>query len=62
MLYAPAVVIGRKSIWPAPIIAGCVLLFQLMVGVDGACGLNYEHTTAEGPAIAALMDCILDYV
>nr|KAG5700491.1 hypothetical protein BaRGS_013978 [Batillaria attramentaria] len=35
---------------------------QFMVGADGACGLNYEHTTAEGPPIAAIMDHVLDFV
>ena len=32
-----------------------------MVGSEGSSGLNYEHTTAEGPPIAAMMDHILSY-
>ncbi|XP_076455057.1 carnitine O-acetyltransferase-like [Babylonia areolata] len=35
---------------------------QFMIGADGACGLIYEHTTAEGPPIAAIMDHILHFV
>jgi carnitine O-acetyltransferase len=35
---------------------------QFIVGANGACGLNYEHTTAEGPPIAAIMDFSLDAV
>ncbi|XP_070177314.1 carnitine O-acetyltransferase-like isoform X2 [Littorina saxatilis] len=34
---------------------------QFIVGGNGACGLNYEHTTAEGPPIAAIMDHVLDF-
>ena len=29
---------------------------QINVGFDGYCGLTYEHTPAEGPPIATLMD------
>ncbi|XP_052221203.1 carnitine O-acetyltransferase-like isoform X1 [Dreissena polymorpha] len=35
---------------------------QFVVGQDGSCGLNYEHTTAEGPPIVQLMDHCLDYI
>ncbi|PVD21630.1 hypothetical protein C0Q70_17429 [Pomacea canaliculata] len=35
---------------------------QFIVGADGACGLNYEHTSAEGPPVAALLDHVLDFV
>ncbi|ESP03239.1 hypothetical protein LOTGIDRAFT_137716 [Lottia gigantea] len=35
---------------------------QFIVGDDGRCGLNYEHTTAEGPAIAAIMDHVLAFI
>ncbi|KAL5011511.1 hypothetical protein ScPMuIL_010062 [Solemya velum] len=34
---------------------------QFIVGANGTCGLNYEHTTAEGPAIVSLMDHILGF-
>ncbi|XP_041370191.1 carnitine O-acetyltransferase-like [Gigantopelta aegis] len=34
---------------------------QFMIGSEGTSGLNYEHTTAEGPPIAAMMDHILTY-
>ena len=29
---------------------------QFLVGKNGICGLNYEHTTAEGPPVVSLMD------
>jgi hypothetical protein len=32
-----------------------------MVGPDGYCGLNYEHSTAEGGIVTALVDYALDY-
>ncbi|XP_046547612.1 carnitine O-acetyltransferase-like isoform X1 [Haliotis rubra] len=34
---------------------------QFVVGENGVCGLNYEHTTAEGPPIAAIMDHVLTF-
>ncbi|XP_071111606.1 carnitine O-acetyltransferase-like isoform X1 [Haliotis cracherodii] len=34
---------------------------QFVVGEKGVCGLNYEHTTAEGPPIAAIMDHVLTF-
>lgn len=37
----------------------CVL--QFIVGQNGVCGLNYEHTTAEGPPIISIVDHVLDY-
>lgn len=40
----------------------CDKTIQFMIGADGACGLNYEHTTAEGPPVAAIMDHVLDFV
>ncbi|KHJ83009.1 Choline/Carnitine O-acyltransferase, partial [Oesophagostomum dentatum] len=33
---------------------------QLIAGKNGYCGLCYEHTPAEGPPVAALMDFICD--
>ncbi|KAK6737680.1 hypothetical protein RB195_020032 [Necator americanus] len=33
---------------------------QFVAGKDGRCGLCYEHTPAEGPPVAALMDFICD--
>uniref|UniRef100_A0A915AHW4 Choline/carnitine acyltransferase domain-containing protein n=1 Tax=Parascaris univalens TaxID=6257 RepID=A0A915AHW4_PARUN len=33
---------------------------QLIIGTDGYCGVNYEHTAIEGPPVAALMDFICD--
>lgn len=35
---------------------------QFIVGKKGAVGLTYEHTPAEGPPIANLMDHIMDYI
>lgn len=35
---------------------------QFIVGKKGAVGLTYEHTPAEGPPIANLMDHIMDYM
>ncbi|KAL8621111.1 hypothetical protein ACOMHN_048153 [Nucella lapillus] len=35
---------------------------QFVVGVDGVCGLNYEHTTAEGPSVVSIVDFVLDAV
>ncbi|KAL8597550.1 hypothetical protein ACOMHN_033421 [Nucella lapillus] len=35
---------------------------QFIIGADGACGLIYEHTTAEGLPIAAIMDHVMDFV
>nr|XP_011435097.2 carnitine O-acetyltransferase isoform X2 [Crassostrea gigas] len=34
---------------------------QFIVGPNGICGLNYEHTTAEGPPIISIVDHVLDY-
>ncbi|KAK6019333.1 Choline/Carnitine O-acyltransferase [Ostertagia ostertagi] len=33
---------------------------QFVIGANGACGLTYEHTPAEGPPVAAMMDFICD--
>ncbi|VDM80005.1 unnamed protein product [Strongylus vulgaris] len=33
---------------------------QLIAGKNGYCGLCYEHTPAEGPPVASLMDFICD--
>uniref|UniRef100_A0A4D5R9U8 Carnitine O-acetyltransferase n=1 Tax=Scolopendra viridis TaxID=118503 RepID=A0A4D5R9U8_SCOVI len=35
---------------------------QFVIGTDGEVGLTYEHSPAEGPPIANLMDYIMDYV
>ncbi|CAG5122644.1 unnamed protein product [Candidula unifasciata] len=35
---------------------------QFIFNPDGYVGLNYEHTTAEGPAVIGLCDYVLDYV
>ncbi|XP_076436224.1 carnitine O-acetyltransferase-like [Babylonia areolata] len=35
---------------------------QYIIGADGMCGMNYEHTTAEGPPVVAIMDYVLDSV
>lgn len=35
---------------------------QFIVGKKGAVGLTYEHTPAEGPPVANLMDHIMDYI
>lgn len=35
---------------------------QFIVGKKGAVGLTYEHTPAEGPPIANLMDHIMDFM
>lgn len=35
---------------------------QFIVGKKGAVGLTYEHTPAEGPPIANLMDHIMDFI
>ncbi|XP_061163747.1 carnitine O-acetyltransferase-like isoform X2 [Saccostrea echinata] len=39
----------------------CDKTLQFIVGKNGVCGLNYEHTTAEGPPIISIVDHILDY-
>ncbi|TKR71794.1 hypothetical protein L596_019335 [Steinernema carpocapsae] len=33
---------------------------QFVIGFDGYCGMTYEHTPAEGPPIAMLMDFVVD--
>uniref|UniRef100_A0A0M3K2Q8 Carn_acyltransf domain-containing protein n=1 Tax=Anisakis simplex TaxID=6269 RepID=A0A0M3K2Q8_ANISI len=33
---------------------------QFIIGTDGYCGVNYEHTPVEGPAVASLMEFICD--
>ncbi|KAK0402836.1 hypothetical protein QR680_016565 [Steinernema hermaphroditum] len=33
---------------------------QFVIGADGYCGMTYEHTPAEGPPIAMLMDSITE--
>uniref|UniRef100_A0A646QE80 CarnOAT n=1 Tax=Hemiscolopendra marginata TaxID=943146 RepID=A0A646QE80_9MYRI len=35
---------------------------QFVIGTDGEVGLTYEHSPAEGPPIANLMDYVMDYV
>jgi len=35
---------------------------QFVIGFDGSCGLTYEHSPAEGPPVAALMDYCIDYI
>ncbi|CAL1534831.1 unnamed protein product [Lymnaea stagnalis] len=35
---------------------------QFIVNQEGFVGLNYEHTTAEGPAIIGLCDHVIDYI
>lgn len=39
-----------------------LLLPQFIIGKKGAVGLTYEHTPAEGPPIANLMDHIFDFM
>ncbi|XP_052090934.1 carnitine O-acetyltransferase-like [Mytilus californianus] len=34
---------------------------QFVVGRNGICGLNYEHTTAEGPPVVSLMDHVAEF-
>ncbi|XP_062904015.1 carnitine O-acetyltransferase-like [Mobula hypostoma] len=34
---------------------------QFIVGEDGSCGVIYEQSSAEGPAIATILDHVLDY-
>ncbi|KAL3872104.1 hypothetical protein ACJMK2_040057 [Sinanodonta woodiana] len=34
---------------------------QFIVGANGYCGLNYEHTTAEGPPIISIVDHVLKF-
>lgn len=34
---------------------------QFIVAPNGICGLNYEHTTAEGPPVIGIVDHVLDY-
>jgi len=38
-----------------------IFIFKLIVGPDGYCGFNYEHSMAEGGMITALVDYSLDY-
>lgn len=33
---------------------------KFVIGSNGYCGMTYEHTPAEGPPVAALMDYICD--
>lgn len=35
---------------------------QFIIGKKGAVGLTYEHTPAEGPPIANLMDHIVNFM
>lgn len=35
---------------------------QFIIGKKGAVGMTYEHTPAEGPPVANLMDHIMDYI
>ncbi|GCB65549.1 hypothetical protein scyTo_0009968 [Scyliorhinus torazame] len=34
---------------------------QFIIGVDGSCGLVYEHSPSEGPPIMALLDHVFEY-
>lgn len=36
--------------------------FQFIINSEGFIGLNYEHTTAEGPAIIGIYDHILGFM
>ena len=35
---------------------------QFIIGPDGAVGANYEHCSAEGPPILAIIDHAMNYV
>ncbi|CAI4221379.1 unnamed protein product [Auanema sp. JU1783] len=35
---------------------------QFVIGSNGLCGMTYEHTPAEGPPVAALMDYVCDQI
>ncbi|XP_013776464.1 carnitine O-acetyltransferase-like [Limulus polyphemus] len=35
---------------------------QFIVGEDGVLGLNFEHSPADGPPVANLMDYVMDYI
>lgn len=35
---------------------------QFCIGENGMSGLTYEHSPAEGPPVAALMDFVMDFV
>ena len=39
-----------------------IVYFQFIVGADGYNGLNYEHTTAEGPPIISLADHCVNFM
>lgn len=36
--------------------------FQFIISRDGACGLNYEHSTSEGIAVVQLIEHLLKYM
>ena len=38
---------------------GSFFIFQLIVGADGVCGWNYEHTLIEGPPLFRMMEYIV---
>uniref|UniRef100_A0A183JRM7 Carn_acyltransf domain-containing protein n=1 Tax=Schistosoma curassoni TaxID=6186 RepID=A0A183JRM7_9TREM len=37
-------------------------IFQFIISRDGNCGLNYEHSVAEGIAVVRLIEHILQYM
>ncbi len=37
-------------------------MFQFIIAEDGACGLCYEHSPAEGVAVVQLVEHILNYM
>ena len=37
-----------------------LFLFQFLVSEDGHCGLCYEHSAAEGPPVAVLLNYVLE--
>lgn len=39
-----------------------VLRVQIVVSEDGACGMNYEHSVAEGIALVQLVEHALNYL
>ncbi len=36
--------------------------FQFIIGDDGTCGLNYEHSPSEGVAVVQLVEHLLRYM
>ena len=39
-----------------------LFITQIIVSEDGCCGMNYEHSVAEGIALVQLVQHALDYV